>query len=78
MSKYTTLDTLIVTNAGRTDSVRVSKTISDSNEHAIVWSWPDGRFVCFNLRDEVLNSINKPVSELTDTDYNELQLYTNN
>lgn len=80
MSKpYETIDTIVVPNAGRTDSVRVSVTRNTSNEPAIKWNFHNGCVTVFGDDAGKARAVNLFVATMMDdaTAVEELNLFTN-
>jgi hypothetical protein len=76
---YETIDTLVVTNAGKTDTVRVSATVNNNGTPAIQWVFRDGRITNFSNDSSVCRSVNRHIAYLLDdqTIIDELDLFTN-
>lgn len=79
MSKqYEIIDTIVVSNAGRTDSVRVSATRNHNNEPAIKWNFHNGCVTVFGDNAERSRLVNEFVATMLDdsTAIDELNLFT--
>lgn len=62
--KYTTIDTVVIPNAGRTDSVRISQTVNENDEQATQWTFTNSRFTSFSNDADTCRMINELVSDL--------------
>ncbi len=76
--QYDTIDTIIITTSGRTDSIRMSHTLSGQDKPAIVWQFNNSRFVVFSPNDECCERINEFVASLMDDSnmIEEMNLFT--
>ena len=79
MSKpYEIIDTIIVPNAGRTDSVRISATRNSSNEPALKWNFHDGCTTVFGDDAAKARQVNEFMAVMLDdeTAVEEMNLFT--
>ncbi len=74
---YTIIDTIVIPNAGRTDSIRVSRTENGNNEPATQWV-SGGRFTVFGNDASRCRTVNAFVAEfIEDSASNkEMNLFT--
>ena len=61
---YETIDTLVATNAARTESVRVSATVGEDGRSAILYTGRDMRITLFDPHQRVASEFNATVASL--------------
>lgn len=76
---YEVIDTLVVTNAGKTDTVRVRATVNSAGTPAIQWVFRNGRVTNFSNDDSECQLINRHIADILEdeTIIDELDLFTN-
>lgn len=76
--KYETLDTIVITTFGRTDSVRISATLNADGAPATSWIFSNGRLTLFGSDADRCRIANKLVAELMNdnTAVAEMNLFT--
>ena len=62
---YETIDTVVVTNAPRTESVRVSATIGGDGRHALLYSSRDFRVTLFGPQPDFVTAFNETIASLS-------------
>lgn len=79
MSKpYEIVDTIVVPNAGRTDSVRISATRNGNNEPAVKWNFHNGVVTVFGDDAAKARQVNGFVAAMLDdeTVIEEMNMFT--
>jgi len=76
--KYETLDTIVITNAGQTDSVRISATLNGNQDPATSWTFTNGRLTLFGSDAARCRTANQLVAGLMEDDsvVAEMNLFT--